>query len=57
MTDPIDRAHADSMEAIEWVRSQTNHLKTQAANWQPGPMPDEWREVKDVRLVVWRSRR
>jgi hypothetical protein len=36
---PIDRVHADSIEAVERIRTWFAVLHAQVATWQPRPLP------------------
>lgn len=40
--DFIDDIHAMSHSTILQIRRHVQYLRTQAANWQPGPCPEEW---------------
>lgn len=39
VTEPIDRTHAESQVAIEWIRAWVEARRQEIAAWQPRPMP------------------
>lgn len=38
-TAPIDRTHAESIDAIDRIRQAVDHLRRAVAAWQPRPFP------------------
>lgn len=43
LMEPVDPIHANSMRAIEQIRSAVLDLKMRVATWEPRPIPENYR--------------
>jgi hypothetical protein len=41
ITAPVDRVHAECVEALRQIRAQFADARQRVASWQPGPYPEQ----------------